>query len=193
MATRRRSRKSKSGYVRPKVRISRGTVTFGKRSPYKGKVTRANPSRTRRNPSAARGVKNVVLGTVLPLVAGLAGGVAITNYGLNKIGLFTSGWGLKLRGLVHIAVGALAYGYMKKDLAKKVALGVAASGGMDLVRQNVPGFTGLVGENQRYRMVGSDLPAGSIRRNLGADLPARSIQNTLSGRSGTTDGFFQAN
>lgn len=188
MAKRRRSakstRRSKSGYARPRVKVDKGTFHLGSKSPWKGKVTRVNPSRQRKNP-ASRGARKIgfkgFLGWILPVGVGVLGGVAVTNYLLNKVAFFTSGWGLKLRGLVHIAVGGLGYGYVKNDLAKKALLGFGAAGAVDVAKQTVPGFSGLVGEDVRYRMVGADLPTRAIRQTVGADLPARSVRQTVSG------------
>lgn len=190
-----KSRKSKSGYSRPKVKISKGTVHFGAKSPWKGKVHRANPSSKRHNPSKARGAKKIdikaTLATVLPVALGLFGGVAATNLLLNKVAFFTSGWGLKLRGLVHIAVGALGYGYSKNDMVKKAAIGFAASGTVDIVKQTVPGVSTIVGENRTFRMVNGDVAPRAIRQVAG-DLAPRSIrQPVVAGIGATgTDAFF---
>lgn len=190
MATKRRrnprkksARRSKSGYARPRVKVSKGTFQLGKRSPYKGKVTRVNPSRKRRNPS--RGARKIgfkgFLGWILPLGGGLLGGWATTTFLLNRIGMFTSGWGLKLRGLVHIAIGGLGYGYSKNQYVQRLFMGFGTAGLADGILQNVPGASSLLAGDYRYRMVGADMPARSIRQTVGADIQAKTIRQNVSG------------
>lgn len=161
----RKVRPSASGYSRPKVKISKGQMTLGAHSPWKGRITRVNPSRPKRNPGAARGSsRKSLIVRIATLLAGFAAGWVATKLVLNKISFFQSGWGLKLRGATHIAAAVLGYSKVKNPKLQEGLIAFGAAGAYDLAVQNIPGASSYLGADE-FVMT-------SLGAEIGAELPS---------------------
>lgn len=104
-----------------------------------GNPRRRRHHRRRRNPGPVAAIKGAFKPAMLINTAGVAGGFILgakLTPMINKPAIMQKA--RRFTGLIHVALGALIAVLGKKDIAKAIGGGVAASGVYDILAVNVP-------------------------------------------------------